>query len=98
MEFDDIYWIAWLLLIFLPYELYAALSPKDGDTLSENIWDWFAIKNKAAKHGRIRRFALIGMLVTLSFHFVYQTSVVWFILFSIGGVASIAYHYLREKD
>jgi hypothetical protein len=97
MEFNDIYWLAWLLLLFLPYEVYGAFSEKKGDTLSENVWDWFAVKNKQAKYGRARRFILLGFLVTLSFHFVYATSPAWMILFAVGMAASIAYHYAAER-
>jgi len=98
MEFHDIYWMFWLALIFLPYELYAAFSKKKGDTLSENVWDWFAIKKTDAKYGSLRRLTLMAFLVSLSSHFVYTTSVFWVILFGVGVAGSIVYHYAREKD
>jgi hypothetical protein len=68
-------WLVWLAL-FGVLEAYALWSPKAGDTLSEHVWEWFAI----APHGeadkrpvtpgiRLRRFALGAFLAWLSLHF-----------------------------
>jgi len=97
MALDDFYWVVWLLVIFLPYELYGAFSKKDGDTLSENVWDWFAVKNKNAKYGRLRRLILFGFWVGLGSHFVFATSVLPVIIGGIGMAWSIGYYYLKEK-
>lgn len=96
MSFDDVYWIVWLAVIFLPYELYAAFSKKKGDTLSENVWDWFAVKNTEAKHGKLRRFILWAFLASLLSHFIYATTVLPVIGFGIGVGWSIYYHYAHE--
>lgn len=97
MIFDDLWWLVWLLVIFLPFELIMAMDKKPGGTLSENVWDWFAIRNKKAKFGHSRRLVLAGFMVALTFHFVYATSVLWVILTGIGMGASIAYHYAVER-
>jgi hypothetical protein len=96
-ELDDLIWLVWLLIIFLPYELYAAFTKKKGDTLSENTWDWFAIKNRGAKFRNARRFILLGFWVSLGSHFVFATTVLPVILFGIGMGWSIWYYYRREK-
>lgn len=95
---DDLWWLVWLLVIFLPFEVFMAMDKKPGGTLSENVWDWFAIKNKNAKFRHVRVMSLAGFMVALTFHFVYATSVLWVILGAIGVGASIAYHYLREIE
>lgn len=97
MLFDDVFWLTWLLLLFLPFEIWMALDKKPGGTLSENVWEWIALRKKDAKYGRTRRFILMGFLVSLAAHFVFETMVIWVILFGIGVAASIAYHYVFER-
>jgi hypothetical protein len=96
MDFHDFYWIIWLGFLFLPYEIYAAFSKKPGDTLSENVWDWFAIKNRGAKYGRLRRLILFGFWIGLGSHFIYGTTVLPVIVGGIGMAWSIWFHYKNE--
>lgn len=98
MKFDDVYWIIWLVVIFLPYEVYAALSKTPGDTLSENVWDWFAVKHTQAKYGKLRRFVLWGFITALASHFIYATTVIPVIVFGVGIAWAIYYHYAHEVN
>ena len=98
MEFHDVYWLAVLFLVFLPFEIYTVITKKRGDTFSEWVWDAFAIRNKNAKYGTLRRFILFGFLVSLVAHLVYTISVVWTIIFAVGMIWSIAYHYVKEVE
>ena len=59
-------WIGWLAL-FLIYEVYAALSKEDDDTLSENVWLWF---DKTWE-----RAALGAFMLALTTHFVFTSTV-----------------------
>ncbi len=59
-------WIIWLLM-FGAIEGQALLNDRKGDTLSEHIWKWFSIKDKA-KWWRLRRFALLSFLAWLVAH------------------------------
>lgn len=70
-------WLAWLAA-FAVIEGAALFNKKDGDTLSEHVWKWFATSKKAhAKEGteqpkgtvRIRRFALLAGMAWLTVHF-----------------------------
>jgi hypothetical protein len=69
-------WVAWIAL-FAILEGYALASPKTGDTLSEHVWEWFAITKKGRPHGageisgnvRLRRFVLLAFMAWLSVHF-----------------------------
>ena len=60
-------WLGWLLM-FAVIEGAALFNKQQGDTLSEHIWEWFAVKDKP-KGYRIRRFALAGFLFWLVIHF-----------------------------
>ena len=64
---NEIIWAAWLV-IFLFFELKAALNKKKGDTLSETVGDWHGVP-KWSKVGRkysgLRRTALFLFLVSL---------------------------------
>lgn len=65
-------WLGWLA-IFLMLEGYALASPKTGDTLSEHVWEWFAIGNERrpiTAGVRLRRFALLAFMAWLSLHFI----------------------------
>lgn len=96
LSFDDVYWLIWLVVIFLPFELWAAFSKKKGDTFSENVWDWFAIRRLDAPLGFLRRFFLAAFLTGLGSHFLFATSVVPVIVFGVGVGWSIYYHYTHE--
>jgi hypothetical protein len=94
------YWVGWLLIGFLPIELYAAWSKEKGDTLSENIWDWFAIVARGKKHGRLRRFILLGFISVLASHFIFATPATWVVIFGAGIGWAIWYslkHDRRER-
>lgn len=41
------YWIAWVVVAFLPLELYAVFNKDPGDTFSENWWALFGILGDA---------------------------------------------------
>jgi hypothetical protein len=54
------YWIAWVLLAFLPLELYAVFNHTPGDTFSENWWGLFGILGHVPIWWHV-----VGVLVTL---------------------------------
>ena len=80
---NEIIWAAWLV-IFLFFELKAALNKKKGDTLSETVGDWHGVP-KWSKVGRkysgLRRTALFLFLVSLTLHLVWAATVVPVIVF-----------------
>jgi hypothetical protein len=59
-------WTIWLLL-FGAIEGPALARKAPGATLSEHLWAWFAVKDKAPQW-RLRRFALAAGLAWLSLH------------------------------
>ena len=67
-------WIGWLA-IFAVIEGVALSNKKDGDTLSEHVWKWFAIglngqpKPPVTSGVRARRFILLAFMAWLSVHF-----------------------------
>lgn len=67
----DGYTIAWLLWLamFLAIELPALLDKKPGGTLSENVWDWFRIRDKP-RAWTWRRIVLALFLAWLLIHMV----------------------------
>lgn len=62
--------VAWALWIsaFFAIEIPAIANKKPGDTLSEHVWSWFAIKGKPTGW-RARRLVLLAFLAWLSLHF-----------------------------
>jgi hypothetical protein len=62
-------WAGWLAL-FLVYEIAAAIAKPKGDTLSENVWDWFGVRSKKPWSGA-RRAVLGAFMGVLSCHFVF---------------------------
>lgn len=62
-------WCGWLLL-FLVYEVYAAKAEPKGDTLSENVWDWFGVRGYRP-WAPVRRAFLGAFMLTLTAHFVF---------------------------
>ena len=64
-----IVWLGWLVL-FLLYEVYASKAAPKGDTLSENVWDWFGVRSYRP-WAPVRRALLFAFMVTLTLHFVF---------------------------
>ncbi|MBT8200506.1 MAG: hypothetical protein KJO36_08305 [Acidimicrobiia bacterium] len=60
-------WLAWIGFFFA-IEVPAILDRRPGGTLSEHVWDWFAIKSKPTGY-RSRRFVLVAFLAWLVGHF-----------------------------
>jgi hypothetical protein len=61
-------WLFWLLM-FAAIELPALVNKRRGDTLSEHVWSWFAVRDKP-KGWVFRRLILILFLGWLVAHFV----------------------------
>jgi hypothetical protein len=59
-------WLLWIAMFFV-IEMPAVFNKRPGDTLSEHIWAWFAIKDKP-KGWRMRRLTLIAALAWLVLH------------------------------
>jgi hypothetical protein len=67
-------WLAWLAA-FLVIEGVAIARRKNGDTLSEHVWMWFAIRRPkdAPPAGfwiHVRRLSLVAFMAWLAVHFV----------------------------
>lgn len=60
-------WIGWGVY-FLAFEIPALLNKQEGDTLSEHIWAWFAVKG-GGRFGKLRRIILAASLSVLFLHF-----------------------------
>ena len=67
LSYFTIAWIGWFVYFFA-VEVPALLNDRKGDTLSEHIWNWFAIRRKG-RAWRARRFVLGAFLLWLSIHF-----------------------------
>jgi hypothetical protein len=72
-------WVSWIGL-FLVLEGIALARRKYGDTLSEQVWNWFGIGKKDPQTGELirpasswhvqsRRVALLAFLIWLTVHF-----------------------------
>ena len=61
-------WLLWLAM-FGVIEGAAILRKEPGDTLSEHVWKWFSVKDKA-RGWRQRRSVLALFMVWLSAHLV----------------------------
>ena len=95
MDFADFYWLAWWGM-FLLLELPAAVF-RPRWTLSAHVWKWFAIgKNWREGYAGIRWFILAGILISTTAHFLFVTSATPIIVFAVGVVWSVAYHYRHE--
>lgn len=90
----DVIWIGWLVL-FLVYEVYAALSTPKGDTLSEATWRWFGIKGP--KRHPARRVVLAAFMLALTSHFVLGTSSAPIIGCGVLMVATIAWSVWKDR-
>ncbi|RLK22621.1 hypothetical protein DER29_0458 [Micromonospora sp. M71_S20] len=64
-------WLLWFLY-FSVVELRALFNSREGDTLSEHVWQWFAVGGGRPVTGwvRLRRVVLLGFVVWLGVHFV----------------------------
>lgn len=60
-------WAVWILAFFA-IELPAIRNKRDGDTLTEHVRRWFALRDKPTGW-RMRRFALAAFLLWLATHF-----------------------------
>ena len=60
-------WVAWIGA-FLVIEGIALVRKERGDTLSENVWRWFSIKDRKPGY-KTRRFVLLTFLAWLVTHF-----------------------------
>lgn len=88
-------WLVWIA-VFVAYEFYAYFNRKPGDTFSERVWDWFAIRRPGARFGTLRRLMLAGFLGAIYGHFVYDAPVTFVIVFAAGMGWSIWFFYRRE--
>jgi hypothetical protein len=65
-------WLSWLGA-FGVIEGMALFNKRDGDTLSEHVWRWFATGQGAPSEPswsvRLRRFTLLAFMSWLSVHF-----------------------------
>lgn len=65
-------WLAWLAA-FGVIEGRALFNKRDGDTLSEHVWRWFATERGSSgtpsAWQRTRRFALLAFMGWLTAHF-----------------------------
>ncbi len=67
MSWWTVGWLVWLGM-FLAIEGAAIARRDKGDTLSEHVWKWFAIKDKP-KGWKLRRLALLAFWAWLTVHF-----------------------------
>jgi hypothetical protein len=63
-------WIAWLVA-FVVIEWSAVKSAAHGDTLSEKVWLWFAVRESGAKYVALRRALLLMFMLWLLLHLVF---------------------------
>jgi|WetSurSiteA1Bulk_404760.scaffolds.fasta_scaffold04883_4 hypothetical protein len=103
MEFTGVMWY-WLLGIavgFLPLELYAAkATPGKADTFSEFVWWVFGVKPRSCgpvKYALFRRLVLVGMCVSLTFHFVFAASVIPVVIFGVLCGIIMVYAFIWER-
>ena len=98
MTFADWYWGIGLGAAFVVYELYAHFfTPEKKDTLSEWVWDVFAVARPNRRFGRPRRGILLGLIFTLSAHFIYATPVGLVVVFVFGAAWSVYYTLRYER-
>ncbi len=60
-------WLLWLAM-FAAIEGPAIFNNRTGDTLSEKVWAWFAVKDKP-RGWQLRRFILLAFMAWLAVHF-----------------------------
>lgn len=96
---NEALWFIWLVL-FLVYEVYAALNKKKGDTLSETVGDWTGLEKwrKGERRGSVaRRTVLFCFLVGLTSHLVWGTTVLPVIVFGGAFFAIVGWGVFKEK-
>lgn len=67
----DVLWGAWILL-FVGLEAAALVRKKRGDTLSENVWQWFSLRGDSSQLSRVQaglRFGFLAFWAWLTIHF-----------------------------
>ena len=95
----EIVWGMWLLL-FLVYEVGAAISSRRGDTLSENVGDWVGVpkwRRRERRFSRFRRLILFGFMVALTLHLVWGVTVGPVVVLGALLGFVIAWGIFREK-
>jgi len=63
-----LFWLLWIGLFF-GIEIPALRNKVVGDTFSEHVWRWAAVKSQTAAFKRLRRLALLVFVTWLSVHF-----------------------------
>lgn len=97
------WWLAWLILGFLPVELFAAVKTRGTpDTFSEFVWWVFGIKPRKSGHvvkaRRTRKLILAGFMSSLWLHFVEGWGPQGIIVFGVGVAFTIAYAVAFERE
>ena len=95
----EIVWTIWIVL-FLVFELWAALDQRKGNTLSETVGDWIGVprwRRGVRKLAPLRRLVLGLFLVALLAHLVWGVSVGPVIVLGIALGAVIAWGICKEK-
>ena len=96
MDPSAYYWLAWLLVFFLPPELWAATrTPGRADTFSDFVWRAFGVPRRTGPlslrapvpWARARRSVLAAFMGSLSGHFVFGWSAVPLMVFGAGVAA-----------
>ncbi|WP_406321036.1 hypothetical protein [Streptomyces sp. NBC_00519] len=64
------YSVAWLVWLgaFVGLEIPALFNRRRGDTFSEHIWRWFAVRS-SGRYAVLRRLLLVAVLAWLVAHF-----------------------------
>ena len=88
-------WGTWLLL-FLCYEVYAAVNKRKGDTLSEVVWDWTG-RRGVRRFAPLRRSVLGFFMGVLIGHLVWGAPVWPVIVTGIALGAVILWGIFKEK-
>ncbi len=86
MGVRDIEWIEWLLVRFLPKELYAAIFTPERDTFSEFVWRTF--------DSWWKKLVLLAFWVALGLHLVFEMTVLPVIVLA----APLAWIIVRGRD
>lgn len=106
MSFDPSYWywLGWLLVAFLPRELWGALkTPTRPDTFSEFCWFSFGVKPRRdgtmVPLAPLRRMTLVAFMGALTMHLAFAWTVVPVAVFGagIGAVLIRAVGWERKR-
>ncbi len=102
MKRISVWTVLWLLWIcaFLGIEIPAALNKTTGDTLSENMWNWFSVGQR--KRWWKIRLVVLGVFWVLGVgvaHFMFRASALWTVILpGIPFAAVIVYAVVFESD